>query len=193
MVGYMSIEEQVDADFARARRKATLRRLAARLRRKSTSARLSCFEEVRRKLGAAGGLYRGRSAVRLSNIVRKRRTVLRIRRGLPARQQESEDEVGADRPSIPPRRGTTPGQPVQDRRLLLRPRREPPHQRRPFPRGRVDRRRGDGVPRPVANPYKIGGSYFAADGGSWPDAASPRRRKRRKPVEGGLGRPRQFT
>jgi len=69
VIGHMSIEEQVDADFARARRKATLRRLATRLRREPTSGRLSCFEEVRRKLGAVGGLSLGRSTVRLSDIV----------------------------------------------------------------------------------------------------------------------------
>jgi hypothetical protein len=69
VIGYISIDEPVDADFARARRKATLRRLASRLRREPTSGRLSCFEEVRRKLGAVGGLYRGRSAIRLSDIV----------------------------------------------------------------------------------------------------------------------------
>ena len=33
MVGYMSLEEQVDADFSRARRKALLRRIGARLQR----------------------------------------------------------------------------------------------------------------------------------------------------------------
>jgi hypothetical protein len=69
VVDYMSVEEQVDADFSRARRRATLRKLAARLRRDPTSERLSCFEEVRRRLGAAGGLRRGRSVVRLSDIV----------------------------------------------------------------------------------------------------------------------------
>ena len=33
MVGYMSLEEQVDADFSRARRKALLRKVRIRLRR----------------------------------------------------------------------------------------------------------------------------------------------------------------
>ncbi len=69
MVAYMSVEEQVDADFSRARRRATLRKLATRLRRDPTSGRLSCFEEVRRRLGAVGGLRRGRSVVRLADIV----------------------------------------------------------------------------------------------------------------------------
>jgi hypothetical protein len=37
MVGYMSLEEQVDADFSRARRRAFLRRVSARLRKDPTS------------------------------------------------------------------------------------------------------------------------------------------------------------
>lgn len=69
MVDYMNLEEQVNADFGRARRKALLRRLSARLRRCPVPERLPCFEEVRRKLGALGGLRRGRNVVRLSDIV----------------------------------------------------------------------------------------------------------------------------
>ena len=37
MIGYMSIEEQVDVDFIRARRRAFLRRVEARLRGDLTS------------------------------------------------------------------------------------------------------------------------------------------------------------
>ena len=69
MVKYMCVEVQVDVDFSRARRKAALRRLATRLRRDPTSGRVLCFEEVRRKLRAVGGLCMGPSAIRLSNIV----------------------------------------------------------------------------------------------------------------------------
>lgn len=60
VIGYMNIDEQVEADFARARRKATLRRLATRLRRNPTSGQLPCFEETRRKPGAVGGQQGGR-------------------------------------------------------------------------------------------------------------------------------------
>jgi hypothetical protein len=69
MVGYMSVEEQVDADFSRARRRAFLRRISARLRKSPIPNRLLCFEEVRRKLGVAGGVRRGRRTVRLTDIV----------------------------------------------------------------------------------------------------------------------------
>ncbi len=69
MVGYMSLEEQVDADFSRARRRAFLRRISARLRKSPIPNRLLCFEEVRRKLGVAGGVRRGRRTVRLTDIV----------------------------------------------------------------------------------------------------------------------------
>jgi hypothetical protein len=51
MVGYMSLEEQVDVDFTRARRRAFLRRLMARLRNGPASDGLPCFEDFRKKLG----------------------------------------------------------------------------------------------------------------------------------------------
>jgi hypothetical protein len=66
---YMCFALQVDRDFSRARRKAALRRLTTRLRRDHTSGRVLCFEEVRRKLRAVGGVRMGPSAIRLSNIV----------------------------------------------------------------------------------------------------------------------------
>ena len=69
MVGYMNLEEQVDADFSRARRRAFLRRISARLRNSPIPNSLLCFEEVRRTLGAAGGVRRGRRTVRLTDIV----------------------------------------------------------------------------------------------------------------------------
>jgi hypothetical protein len=69
MVGYMSVEEQVDADFSRARRRAFLRRISARLRKGRTSNHLACFEEVSNKVGAVGGIRRGRRTVRLADIV----------------------------------------------------------------------------------------------------------------------------
>ena len=69
MVDYVSLGEQVDADFVRARRKAVLRRLLGRLRGVSAPGRLPCFEEVRKKLGAAGGVRLGRRAVRAADVV----------------------------------------------------------------------------------------------------------------------------
>ena len=69
MVGYMSLEEQVDADFSRARRRAFLRRISARLRKGRTPNRLACFEEASNKVGAVGGIRPGRRTVRLADIV----------------------------------------------------------------------------------------------------------------------------
>ncbi len=66
---YMCFALQVDRDFSRARRKATLRQLASRLRSDPTSGRVLCFEEVRRKLRAVGGVRMGPIAIHLSNIV----------------------------------------------------------------------------------------------------------------------------
>ena len=51
----MSLEEQVDADFSRARRRASFRRLMARLRRDPTRLAPPCFGEVSEALGARGG------------------------------------------------------------------------------------------------------------------------------------------
>jgi hypothetical protein len=69
MVGYMSLEEQADANFSRARRTAFLRRISARLRKGPTPNHLACFEEVSNKVGAVGGIRRGRRTVRLADIV----------------------------------------------------------------------------------------------------------------------------
>jgi hypothetical protein len=68
MVGYMSIEEQVDADFVRARRRARLGRVRRFLRRDRVSNGLLCFDEIREVTGAPGGIYRGKRTVPLAQI-----------------------------------------------------------------------------------------------------------------------------
>ncbi len=69
MVGYISLEEQVDADFSRARRKALLGRVGTRLRRRdAASDRLLCFDDVRKIPGAVGRIYRGRRTVPVAQI-----------------------------------------------------------------------------------------------------------------------------
>jgi hypothetical protein len=68
MVGYMSLEEQVDADFSRARRRALLRRVATRLRRENASNRLLCFDDLRKIPGASARVYRGMRTVLVSQI-----------------------------------------------------------------------------------------------------------------------------
>jgi hypothetical protein len=68
MVGYMSIEEQVDADFHRARRRAFLRRVRARVRNDGASDWLLCFDETRKLLGASARVYRGTRAVPVEQI-----------------------------------------------------------------------------------------------------------------------------
>ncbi len=59
MIPYMDLNEQVDADFTRARRRALLRAVVARFRREHTSNRLLSFDDVRRELLAYNRLYRG--------------------------------------------------------------------------------------------------------------------------------------
>ena len=69
VIDYMSIEEQVEVDFARARRKGWVRRLLFRLTKGPGSGRMSCFAEVRGRMGAAGGVRVGRRDVRSEDIV----------------------------------------------------------------------------------------------------------------------------
>ena len=68
MVGYMSAEEQVDADFSRARRRAPLGRIRARLRRDTAPDGLLCFDDVRKVPGAVGRVYRGTRTVPVGQI-----------------------------------------------------------------------------------------------------------------------------
>jgi hypothetical protein len=69
MVGYMSLEEQVDADFSRARRRALLRQVRTRLRRDNASEwLLLCFDDLGKIPWASARVYRGTRTVPLSQI-----------------------------------------------------------------------------------------------------------------------------
>ena len=68
MVGHMSVLEQVDADFSGARRRALLRRMAARLRRDTASGGLHCFDDVKRASRAVGWIQRGMRTVPVGQI-----------------------------------------------------------------------------------------------------------------------------
>ena len=123
MVGYMSLEEQVDVDFTRARRRAFLRRLMARLRNGPASDGLPCFEDFRKKLGVVGGIRVGRRVVRVERIV-----------GSVGRSSEF------DRIFLPAKAS------VGERWK------------------RIDRAFYRGEELPPVSLYKIGDSYFVADG-----------------------------
>ena len=69
MVGYVSLEEQVDKDFSLARRKALLRRIGARLRRRDTASDgLLCFDDLIKIPGAMARIYRGMRTVPIAQI-----------------------------------------------------------------------------------------------------------------------------
>jgi hypothetical protein len=69
MVGYMSLEEQVDRDFSLARRRALLKRLGAHLRSGDGAwNRLLCFDDLRKVPGALGRVYRGARTVPVAQI-----------------------------------------------------------------------------------------------------------------------------
>jgi hypothetical protein len=69
MIGYMSLEEQVDKEFVRAHHRAILRLLTARLRGHPERGTLPAFDEARRSLEADNRVYLGRRVVELSKIV----------------------------------------------------------------------------------------------------------------------------
>src|ERR671939_936242 len=69
MIPYMDLNEQVDADFTRARRRALLRAVMARIRREHASNRLLSFDDVRRELAAKNRLQRGTRVVEVDEIV----------------------------------------------------------------------------------------------------------------------------
>jgi hypothetical protein len=69
MIPYMDLNEQVDADFTRARRRARLRAIVARIRREHVSNKLLSFDDVRRDLAANNRFYRGRRVVEVEEIV----------------------------------------------------------------------------------------------------------------------------
>jgi hypothetical protein len=68
MVGYMSLEEQVDKDSSLARRKALLGRVGAWLRRVSVSDGLLCFDDLRGMPGAIRRIDRGMRTVPVVHI-----------------------------------------------------------------------------------------------------------------------------
>jgi hypothetical protein len=68
MVGHTSLEEQVDADFSRARRKALLGRIGTRLRREAATDGLPCFDDLKKIPGAVGRIYRGLRTVPVAQI-----------------------------------------------------------------------------------------------------------------------------
>ena len=69
MIPYMNLNEQVDADFTRARRRARLRAVMALIRREHASNRLLSFDDVRRELAANNRFYRGTRVVEVEEIV----------------------------------------------------------------------------------------------------------------------------
>ena len=66
---HLNLHEQAEKDFARAHRKASLRRMGALLRRDAGSNRLLSFEEVSSGLGTVGQVDLGVQAVPISKIV----------------------------------------------------------------------------------------------------------------------------
>src|SRR5215204_3771965 len=153
----MSLQEQVDKDFTLARRKATIGRMWARLRRDQAALQgLVCFEELRRFLGAAGGVYRDLRTVSSGQIVGSAGLCAEFDRDFLPIKAGVGGEMEADRPGLPSGRGAAPGVPLQDRRGVLRFGRRPPRVGVPLPRGAVARGPRDGVPSAALYPVAVG-------------------------------------
>ncbi len=69
MIEHMSLEEQVDSDFIRARRRALLRRVGARFHKGPTHSWLLSFDEVREASLADNRTYLGTKIVEAEKIV----------------------------------------------------------------------------------------------------------------------------
>src|SRR5215203_5672714 len=69
MIPYMNLNEQVDADFTRAGRRARLRAVVARIRRDHVSNKLLSFDDIRREFPANNRLQRGTRVVEVDEIV----------------------------------------------------------------------------------------------------------------------------
>jgi hypothetical protein len=69
MARYVTMEEQVDFDFTRARRKAFLRRIHSRFLGDPASARMRSFEDVSNEMSAFNRLRLGRRVVAVERIV----------------------------------------------------------------------------------------------------------------------------
>jgi hypothetical protein len=99
MVGYMSLEEQVDKDFSLARRKVLLGRIRSRLRRDAASDGLLCFDDLRKIPEAAvGRINRGVRTVPVEQIRGSVGRCSEFDRGfMPARASVGERWKGIDR------------------------------------------------------------------------------------------------
>ena len=119
MVDLMNLSDQVDKDFALARRRAWMRALGARFSSRSGRGTLLPFEETRRALGTAGGLRLGRQTVELSRVVGSVGQHDRFDAAfMPLRSFPREMEAGGQGLSDWPR--SAAGQPLRARRGLLR-------------------------------------------------------------------------
>jgi hypothetical protein len=69
MIGYVGVDEQVDKDFHRALRRASMHRLKDRVLRRSARHHVLSFEEARSALARWSQVYRGMRTVEVEKIV----------------------------------------------------------------------------------------------------------------------------
>ncbi|CAA9419260.1 MAG: hypothetical protein AVDCRST_MAG22-2444, partial [uncultured Rubrobacteraceae bacterium] len=99
---------------------------------------------------------------------RQRRQAQPVRRRVHAAPGRLARAVEARGPRLPRGRAATTGEPLPAGRRLLCPRRPPPRERRPLPRGRVDRRRHHRVQIVTEPEGTRGRGWSRVDGGLHP-------------------------
>src|SRR5215212_1444310 len=147
MVGYMSLEEQVEADFSRVRRRALLRQVRSRLRRDNASdGLLLCFDDLKIVPGAAvGRIDRGTRTVPVAQIGGSVGRCSEFDRDfMPAKAGVKERWKRIDR-AFHWGEELTPVRLYKVGGFLLCAGWPPPHLGSPLPRREVDRRFCDGV------------------------------------------------
>lgn len=174
MIGYVNIEEQVDYDFTRVRRRAFVHRMRARIFGDPASTSMRSFEDVSNELGAFNRFRLGKRVVAVEKIVGSVGRFGGLRPDLPADPWQPAGEVEARRPRLPQGTGSTTRFALQGGRCLFRGGRQPPRKRGVLPGRRVDRRRSDGpTQRYVRGPDT--GVWHGTDGGATGSGSAARR------------------
>jgi hypothetical protein len=119
VIDYVSLEEQVEADFSRACRRVLIRQVGTRWRRDAGSDGLLCFDDLRKIPRAVGRIHRGIRTVPVWQIGCSVGRCSEFDRDFMA-ARASVKEVEAHRPGVLEGRGATSHEPLQDRRLLFR-------------------------------------------------------------------------
>ena len=120
VIELMNLEDQVDLDFTRARRRARLGRLKRLLLSQATRRTLLSPKEFQRSTPPSGSMYRGRRTLEVSKIVGSVGKHEQFDMHFMPLSGASSGEVEANRQSFSARAGGSSGEPARAGRDLLR-------------------------------------------------------------------------